>query len=252
MITEKDIDLINRFIENELEHSEILQFKERYESDREFRNEVNIRSKIHISLKSVARLSSETFSKKHHLMKFLTAGGESSSGKIPLFYKIAVAVIPLLAAGIILVLLQKEKPTEDNLFANYYSTEETNNLIRGLPEGSAEMYDNLLEAHADGVLQEWIADLYQSGADSSEIIEEIYNFGIYCFQKHRYAEALNALGSIANSHNNIYWQECQWYIAGCFLKLGFIAEARNSYSEIARNEVHRFRVQALEMLDVLD
>lgn len=241
---ENDTELINRFLDNELNAEEAELFKKRYAEDAEFAQEVNRRSRMHIALDALGRVSRKTMAEKPFLRRTLPgmgAGGRRPSPWLRILPYAAVAVV-LIAAGAALWLTGRQGPSPGDLYDTYYKAPDANTIPK--PRGGTDLTDFsfLLEEIDRGM---------EAATDTLKTPEEYFYFGVFCMNQERFSEAIYAFSQLAGSRDRQYHDDGQWYLGLCFLKLNRIDDAVRIFSEIALTRGHAYQEQSRELLGKL-
>jgi len=244
---ENDNELINSFLDNELSVEEAELFRKRYAEDPEFAREVNQRSRVHISLDALSRVSRKTMAEKPFLIKIhpgMTSygtGGRKPRGWRKVLPYAAVLVVRI-AAGTVFFLTGRPKPGPAELYTAYYKPPDPNAIPT--PRGGPDLTDFsfLLEEIDRGM---------QAATDTLKTPDEYFYFGVYCMNQERFTEAIYAFSVLAGSSDRYYRDDGQWYLGLCYLKLNRMDDAIRIFSEIALTKGHAHQEESRELLGKL-
>jgi tetratricopeptide (TPR) repeat protein len=239
---ETDIELITKFLENELNEEEVKLFKSKYEQDPEFTGEVNLRSKIYISLGAMSRTSGKAMAEKPFLRKFPRSrpGQPAPPGRnLRISLQYAAILVALIAVGVVVVLTGRPKPGAEELFASYYNPPEAGSIPK--PRTGADLTDF-------SYLLNEIDRQMAFSIDTLQTPDEYFYFGIYCMNKERFTEAIYAFNELIRTNDREYKDGSEWYLALCYLKTGKIEEAIRAFSEIAISNGHDYQQESIEIL----
>lgn len=240
---ENDIELIHKFLDNELSEDEARLFKEKYKEDPSFKEEVNSQAQLWISLDAASGISRKVITERPHLRKFLQNRPQKAKEiqgpmNMKSFYRYAAIIIPLLAFGIILLMLANPQPSMENLYASYYKAP-VNNLHKGNAEEKTAGFALLLES---------IDRSSERRIDSLREASDYFHFGIYCMDNQYFREAIYAFNRLISSGEKMYLEESEWYLGLCYLKTGRKEDALRIFSGIAAANGHKFQSESGELI----
>ncbi|MCX6223735.1 MAG: hypothetical protein NTV01_03130 [Bacteroidia bacterium] len=186
-MTDKDIDLIIKFLENELSAQEVEEFKAKYGHDVEFTREVNERSKIYISLEAASKVSLKNMAEEPLLRRFIGNKTPPLNADYRIsnkwLYRIAAVLIPLIALTIGMELWVRPRLSTDDLYLTYSQKLQAKGEFRSFT-GDQKTNFGQLQKDIDNAILESI-DALQGTAD-------IHAFGLYCMEGKRFTEAVYA------------------------------------------------------------
>jgi tetratricopeptide (TPR) repeat protein len=242
---EKDLELIQKFLENELSEQEAELFKSLYEHDEEFKKEVNLRSGIYISLAAASRTSlkalAEDPAKRRSPQSHL--GQPAPVGRnLRMYLQYAAFVLIMAALGTIIFLIVKPKTGPEELYASYYKSPDTKTIPK--PRSGLDLTDFsfLLEKLDRGNAM---------ATDTLQSPEEFFYFGIYCMNQERFTEAIYAFSELIKTNDRYYKDGSEWYLALCYMRTGKIEEAIRAFTAIASTKGHEYQEESRELLSKL-
>jgi hypothetical protein len=249
IMNDADVILIEKYLDNELTEEELKVFKDKLDKDPEFKSEVNLQSRIHISLQAVSRISLKTMAENPGLRNFISVRrdneiSEKKQGS-KVFLKIAAVVIPLIGLGGLIFPFVYEKPTPENLYNHYFTTPPSGSLNKGSTGETTADYSALMNK-IDTAVKNQLDSL------SLQNDEQKYYFAIQCMEKNKFREAAWVLNQIYNSRTNPYRQESEWYLVLCYLRINDIPEAINMLKHFDRNNSPVYYRQATKLLRKLN
>ena len=242
-MTDKDIELITGFLENELTDPEIEEFKARYGYDEEFTREVNARSEIYISLEAASKVSLKNMVEKPVLRRIIDNRKPSGRATLHLnikwVYRIAAVVIPLIALGIGIKLWVKPGLSADELYLTYWQKTQPKEEFRSF---TGEQKGNF------GLLQKEINNGILEALDKLSAPRDIHDFGLFCMEEGRFTEAIFAFKRAIGMNEKDYQESSEWNLGLCYLKSGDQKKARQVLGAIAGKPGHKFYQQSKEIL----
>lgn len=205
MVSQEHINLIHKYLENDLTQDEIVLFKNYFEGNPEFAAEVRKYTDVKIALRSAFRMQLE--SDKDGKVKILTPAGigvananasnnfETRAASFGSWGKIAIAASILLLFGIgsITVWQLLREPLHQRLYAAYYF--------------------NPLETE-----QEFFSRS-ETYAEDAEAIEK-FKRSVQYMEIKNFEAATEILESITYTHDSRLMDEVEWYLALCYLRNG--------------------------------
>lgn len=236
---ENDYILISKFLENELTEDEVAIFKEKYAHDPDFKKEVNIMSKLYISLDAASRIGKKGVSGKlmeEHGIKEVKGEAQKNLHQL---YRYAAVIIPLIAFGLVWVLTTKSKPEPEELYAQYFKPES-----EGLSKGGDEKQDFAAVIRT--------IDRFTETQIDSLGMQKLFIFGIYCMEHQRYNEAIFAFHHLIESNiKGETREDCDWFLGLCYLQTGNKKKAEEYFSTISSIDGHIHQQDAKEILSKL-
>jgi tetratricopeptide (TPR) repeat protein len=136
--------------------------------------------------------------------------------------------------------------TTDNLFSQYYNSENVVDQTRG--------DENIVEAvmkfqqkdfRSASVLFKRILD-----KDNSNIAVWFY-YGISNIETNNYDNSIKAFNTIINQNDNLYIEHAEWYLGLCYLKSNLKEKAIDQFMVVASNPDNFHRQEAKEILEKL-
>lgn len=241
MISQENINLIHKYLEDDLDREDIPLFKNQFENNPEFAAEIKKYTDIRIALRSAVRmkLSSDKVGKViefptpwpsviNELQAPPAAYVYSKFKKTRMLKKLAIAasIILLFGIGTLLTWQLSRQPLHQKLFATYYA--------------------NPLEPE-----REFISRSETQPLDTAAF--EKFKQAILHMEKKQFKEAIVLLESITHTQDSELMDEVEWYLALCYLQTGkkdkaidwFIQILNSSsiHSSAARNIYHELTSQ---------
>jgi hypothetical protein len=245
-MNENNTSLINKFFDNELAEEDIALFKSKYSQEPEFKREVNILSKIRISLETASKVSFDTMIKKPDLRHFLAENRKSKSNikkkNYFIVYKVAAIFLLLISIGIGVQLMRPDL-SPDSLYTRYFQVPETSDNQRFISEGASPDFHQV-----EMMINKAILLPINTLTD----INDIYLFGVYCMENKRFNEARLTFERIVDNSDNPNREDCEWYLGLCYLKTGKIDQSRAIFATISKNKEHKHNKEARMIIKKLD
>lgn len=217
--------LLEKYLMNELNEAEWLQFKALVESDQDFKDEVEIRSVLYADYKT--EIKKELLKNRPLELK------EKEPTKIRQLFKPLISIAALVLLGIVgLLVFQLNNTTSlKNLTSQY--------LAEPLPNITVLMGDdNKNKLQAEAVLLAYQNKEYDFATQLFEKMENPANqlcfyAGLsYLYKKPRESQkAIVNFEKVIQSPNN-FTEEALWYISLCYLDINQTEEAKKYLSQI--------------------
>lgn len=245
----KTIELIDKFLNKELDTKALHEFEKQIQSNPEFAREVKLHEEINKALKEKDVMSFrnqlQSIHDEHNKTK--TAGRI-----IHLFHHntrlvsgVAAAVIVLIVVGSILVFGPSAKLTTDNLFADYYEADDAVMMTRsGSNPEDIDLKEALLAYHEKKY--DHAIELLHS--QTNNILAKYY-LGLSYLETDNIDNAITTFEAIIDHKNNLFIEQAEWYLSLCYIKnneddkakemLNKIINSKSIYKEKAENILKR-------------
>jgi tetratricopeptide (TPR) repeat protein len=148
----------------------------------------------------------------------------------------AIASLAILISLGVLLKVQHNKLTNDQIFEKHYEPYEVTMIYRSADDG----YKSLLnQAAAKYEAQDYKAaiTLYEQilEKDPADMASSLYS-GISYMETQQYNKAEHQFGKIIDQKDNLYIEQAEWYLGFCYLHTGQNLEARGQFKEIANSD----------------
>jgi predicted negative regulator of RcsB-dependent stress response len=224
MISQEDISLIHKYLEDDLTQEDIPLFKKRFESNPEFAAEVKKYTDMSLALRSVHKMKlasdkdgrvielPDPMSWTSDLMPLsIKDKPENTVSQSRLWFKLAIAasLLLLISIGSIFVWQITRQPLHHQLFAAYYT--------------------NPLENE-----QEFLSRSETFGEDAAAL--EKFMRAIQYMEQNKFKTAVEMLESITHTRESRLMDEVEWYLALCYLRTGKKEKAINLFVDILNSQ----------------
>jgi|GEM_PF-4703235 len=193
-------ELIQKFIDEELQGEEIGVFKNLYQNDPEFAREVKLATDTDIALKTLSRIA-------------LKRRQEKLREPVPIQKYFLIAASVIIIAGLGgggYWYFSNRNITSDRIFASNFSPPDS--YTRGVEIGL-----NMQKPDTNSTQAEW------------------FHYSIYLIQKQEYHHAIEILAELIRQKPNLYLDQSEWYLSLCYLKTKQLELAREHFNRIIAN-----------------
>lgn len=209
MISQEELDLIHKYLENDLNPEETILFKEYFTSNKEFSKEVKRFTDIKIALQAA---SAASLKKKIEpkIIRFNWAR-----------VAYAASVILIIGFGTYFIYTGTQQPFHQQLYAEYF--------------------DN---PFANG--EEWVtrSGLTDEEKDALKDIEH----ALYFMEQKEFDKAIDMLTTFNHTDHSIIMDDVEWFLALAYLRTGRIDEAKELL-EIIQSSNSKYSEKAWELYE---
>lgn len=231
MRTEGDIDLLERYFDNELSASETQTVQDRLESDKEFRDMFDQEKALIKSIRA-SGLRRDLLHLKEVEQRIHTHGAGGQDGRIrPWYYAAAAAVALLVVAGVWQI---RPQETPEQLFQAYFVP--VTNVFETTRRGAESSGRPIAYQYYDAQNYRMAADMF------GQLLEDNQKPELLLLS----ANANLAIGntSVAREHLTTLIRDydemdmpAKWYLSLCYLKEGDIVAAKAVLEELEQTQV---------------
>jgi tetratricopeptide (TPR) repeat protein len=225
---------IERYNAGEMSEAEKAWFHKELEGNPKLREEVTLRKKADIALKSydgILLRNKLTEIEKRRTAKVLV----KNRGKhLALKYAALVAGLIILSS---IAILSKRSLPRDEIIARYYKPYEGVSTSRSLQtSGTSDNYSIGLEYY--NVHDYRNAALYFSKVLSSnpKYMESVMHYGVSNYEEKNFPEAKNSFIKVIDNNDNLFIEDAQWYLALCYIQTDDIDKAADQLAQIKKSE----------------
>jgi tetratricopeptide (TPR) repeat protein len=225
---------IERYIAGEMNEAERAWFHKEIEGNQKLREEVALRKKADIALKSYDVIL---------LRNKLTEIEKSRQAQVPVNKrrKHVTLKYAALVAGLIILsgiaLLSTRSLSKDEIIARYYKPYEGISISRS--QHSAGMSDNYTIALEYYNVHDYRnAALYFSKVLSSnpKYMESVMHYGVSNYEEKNYPEAKRSFEKVIDNNDNLFMEDAQWYLALCYIQTDDTKKAADQLTLIKKSE----------------
>jgi len=247
-ITDKQYDLIQKFMRNELNESEQTLFNESLKN-LDFKKELNDQARI---------LNAIETSKDQELRSFLndidvselgeTKSDKSTSTKIsepkgkvlPSWLKYALILI-IVISTFFLIRNSLSKQSEPDLFAAYY---EKPMAMNGRGTTGDVIFSKAIVAYQEGNFAESNAQLSTLSENNNDAL---YYASISKLELGKYREAIAGFKTL-KTKNTKYSSDADWFMALTYLKMNKVNDCKDQLNLIVSDSNHPYKTKATQLL----
>lgn len=241
--------LIDRFINGEMNEDELRWFGKELQSNAELSGELRLDKDIDNIL-----LDEDVVEFRRKLISVFNESKQiEATTKIvrmqPRRWQLvaAAAIAVLMIAGGAILLTQQRSYTAEKLFSMYYDTDRTIELTRS---GNANIVEAILKFQQKDFQGASLLFAEILDRDSSNIAVWFYN-GISYIETNRIDDAVKAFRYIVDDKNNLYVEHAEWYLGLCYLKNEQIDFAVEQFRKIAADQKNYHNKEANKVLEKL-
>jgi len=231
MNKEDQTQLIELYLDGELQGDELTNFEMKIQEDREFNNEY----KLHVAIR-------ETLTNKEvneFRDKLVRIGMQSENKREPFRLKPAALYSFLLFVVIATVssyFIFRTTYSNEEIFAQYYEHYTAGSVTRGLENGTDDVFQLALKKYNNAQYKEAIK-LFRQISDTSKLFIscEFFN-GISYMELKNYKEAIHCFKPVIKDANGFYYNDAVWYMGLCYIKSDEMNEAVKQFRILQKNE----------------
>lgn len=247
MESQNQQELIDRFLQKDLNQQELNDFMEKLNSDISFAEEVDLQRIVTkgIELEGVNNLR-QRLSAIHQKVKAEQQENKTATKVIPIkqWAAVAAAVIILLFAG---YNFWNSASAKEDVYAKYYELYQPDFSTRNQETDQA----NAEKAYREGDFENVIELLQKVKNESGGNARILLGLGNAFLKTSNYQAATESFEEIIKSENELYIDQARWYLALTFLKQGDVDSCRKILQELAQREGADFSQEAKGLLHQL-
>ncbi|MBC8489230.1 MAG: hypothetical protein H8D45_24680 [Bacteroidetes bacterium] len=234
MITQKDIELINKYLDKSLSEGELKEFQSKFKTDPEFAREVKIHTDAMITLKAAASVHADDIHVRTPVIPFCKR------------YKYPIAAVFVLLIGLSILIYffgGRKTFTVYQLYSEYFQLPA--DLI------TVNSSDNLVFSQRYRTENNLpVSQIIKFAPEDLNIIEsdfqQLFLAGLYFMHINDLNNSILVFQKITKGKPNIYQEEASWYLGLAYLKscqpeeaiIQFeILQQRNSYNAKQASEL---------------
>jgi tetratricopeptide (TPR) repeat protein len=238
-------ELIEKYIDNELNSDERKYVEQLIADDEDFAKEFQLRLNINHAI-----MENDIVLLRKNLEEICRNSTQDKGAIIRRLYKrkwhlVAASATILVVIGSFLLSDINTNSTE-SLFQNNYTFEVCIEVERGNSSTIDKNIKTALLHYNNSEFKEAIAILKDNQKD---IISKFY-LGLSYIETKKYNKAIICFQDVLDDNSNLFLEQSKWYKGLCYLKLDKKKEAKNIFQEIVKND-DLFKNQASKILDSL-
>lgn len=247
----KTIELIDRYLKNDLSKTELEEFRKILKKNPELQKEIQLHAEVNKALQEKDiikfRLELEKLHEKqrknYHRSKIITMFKQRQYA----ITAIAASVAVVLVVGGLLLFNSSEQQNSDNYFTSFYEPEEAVTIVR-----SGGNSDNMTLKNA---MMEYQGRNYESAIElfSQKPENNLAKFymGLSYLESGNTDKAIELFKSIINHQENLFVEQAQWYLGLSYLKVEKTDEAKKVFNTIINSD-NIYKDDANKILKNLD
>lgn len=240
----KYFDKVYSYLQGELNESENQEFLSELENNKELRNEFETQSSLNQLLNDKDTL---IFNKKLSDVKI--EAEKSEKNRTIRFIYSAAAVLVILVTTLVITKYYKTGINNDNLFAQYYEFNPSNEIVRGEIDTKTELSKGLIEYDLHNY-ENAITILNNVLTKDSLNVKAKFYLSLAYIETEKYNEAIVKLEDISTYKDHILIDQIKWYLALCYIKTDEKDKAIKEFTDLANSEYY-CKNKAKEILEIL-
>ena len=257
----QNIEIILRFLNDEMDKAESQAFKARLESEPELKAEVEYYRKAKQgfdTLKAEAfqenleawesEIEEETEAKSDNVRDINPAKGRSGRGIFPLLAMAASIVATILIFWF--VIQSSSGLTTDDILASY-TPEHEMPLVRNT-DGSEHRLKEGIIAYTEERFGDAAQYFESIPATDPQYTDAQMYLGYAMFEDGRYRQAISAFEIVEQANSPRFSDKADWFIALSYLALDKNEEWRSNLNRIAGDDSHQYNKEAFEIIGKLE
>lgn len=240
-------DLIDKYLDGELEGDKLQIFEKMMEEDSEFLREVDFQKEVREAI------AEEDVLELREKLQRIAESDQEKCRTIPgkkIVYTMAAAVIGIVLMAGTWLLLKQFNPDPSELYAQYYSPYENVYSIRSAVTQNT-MEEPATKAFRNYNKNDWTeAEKYFASAINNNPgnISYLFYAGIVKLELNKTEEALHHFKKVIQEEEGLFTQQAYWYISLAYLKSGNTDKAESYLNFIVDHEMIR-KEEAESLLD---
>ena len=245
-----NFEVIEKYIDGELEGIELLDFEKLLSSSKDIKRDYNLSLEINKSIieedvMALRETMDSIYKKESKVKRILSVAPKRK------FYYAAASVALLIATGGLVQRLSGPDLDNNAVFEKYYAPYDATITYRS---GNTEIDKTLLRALESYEERDYeqalilFEEVLNSRKDDMAV--NLYS-GISYMEEEKYQKASTSFNSIIKNNDNLFIEQAKWYLAMCYIKTGKEADAKNILNELI-NEEGYYKKQAKRVLKDID
>jgi len=243
---------IERYIHNEMQGQEIVEFEKALEEDAQLKSEYLLRKEVEDALSETDILD---------LREQLDHISDSyfQHAARPGFVKIwhrskhwiaAASFTILISIGGLTYYHSHQPPSKDEIFTEYYKPYEVTVSFRSADTEINSLLTNALQAYQQENYNEALGLFQQVLEKRNDISAQMYS-GISYMEIEKYRKANKSFQDVIKAKDNLFIDQAKWYSAMCYVKLGEIQNAKSLLMELSQTSAF-YKNKSAEIIKELD
>ena len=242
----KNLELIEKYIDGELEGKELLNFKELLSTD------PNIKRDYDLSMEVNNAIIEDDIMALRETLDYMYEE-ESMIKRIPSVftkrkvYYAAASIAILVAAGGLVERLSNSGIDNSSVFDKYYTPYDVSVTYRSGNTEVDRILLNALERYEEKDYEQALV-LFEEVLESqqNDMAVKLYS-GISYMEEEKYQNATKSFNTIITNNDNLFIEQAKWYLSMCYIKTSKLEKAREVLKEIIKDESY-YKDQAVRVL----
>jgi tetratricopeptide (TPR) repeat protein len=245
----RDRHILQKYLDNELSEKELARFEQQLNASPELLVDLDLYKEV-----DEAIADTEVLDFRAQLTDLREETRRSETGKRvfrftrPWHYAASAALALLVAIGLATVL---GRPLSNNdLFAKYMKPYELVLTNRSSMDGEAtQMWMNKAQTYfLNGEFESAISAFDEVLELNSEKMDAEFYMGVSFMEIEKHKQASESFTKVINQDDNLYIQQAEWLLAGCFLAMDETEQARRKLASIESSSNHYYKKDAAKIL----
>ncbi|MCB2196650.1 MAG: tetratricopeptide repeat protein [Bacteroidetes bacterium] len=245
-----DIEIIEKYIDGELEGKELLDFEQMLSTDSDIKNDYELSTQINNSI-----VEDDVMNLRETLDYMYSE--EKAVKRIPTiftkrkFYYAAASAALLIAAGGVAQRLLNPSMDSELVFEKYYQPYEVTVTYRSGNTEVDRLLLNALEFYEEKDYNQALVLFEEILANRKKDMAISLYSGISYMEEEKYQKATTSFNDIISDNDNLFIEQARWYLSMCYLKTEQLDKAEDALQQIIKQESY-YKEQALKVLKDLD
>ncbi|MEM7549579.1 MAG: tetratricopeptide repeat protein [Bacteroidota bacterium] len=244
-------DLIEKYLEGDLEGIELKNFEKKLENIPELKREITLQKEIREAL-----LEKDVDEFRTKLQTFKKVGGiekqksNPSTLTISLLYKVAASVLLILSSALVVFLIFFNKPSNHELFNEYFIPYDNLVVSRGSSSENPQL-NKAMSLYDIGKYRKAI-EAFKNTKQENSVVASFY-MGVSYLSIGDTENSINKFSEVIESDNEILAEVAMWYKALAMIKKEDVEAAKKILKQLTTSENSRFyRDRAESLLNELN
>ncbi|MCK5171657.1 MAG: tetratricopeptide repeat protein [Bacteroidales bacterium] len=241
-----NFEIIEKYIDGDLEGKELLDFKELLSTDNDIKRDYNLSMEINNSIIEDDVMALRETMDYMYQEEFKVKRIPQVFTKRRFYYAAASAALLIATGGLVQRLIS---PNLDNnaVFEKYYAPYDVTVTYRSGNIEVDRLLLNALERYEEKDYEQALI-LFEEVLKTREndMAISLYS-GISYMEEEKYQKATKSFNNIITDNDNLFIEQAEWYLAMCYLKTEKTDKAQNVLNEIIKEESY-YKDQATKVL----
>ncbi|HEC42139.1 hypothetical protein LCGC14_2902990 [marine sediment metagenome] len=242
-------EFIQPFLDGELSREELDWFSKELESNAVLAEDIRLYREVDSAIRE-----QDVMDLRDQLDVIHNAIGDPSQESVsPSRYRkvlsyAAIASLAILVSLGVLLKVQHNKLTNDQIFEKHYEPYEVTMIYRSAESDYQRVLSQAMTFYESGEFHNAI-NLFEDILikDPADMASSLYS-GISYMETEQYIQADEKFQKIINHNDNLFVDQAEWYLAFCYLHTGQNLEARGHFKEIANSESSFYSKKAKKIM----